>query len=230
MKAQLPTQPLCSVSLSPAAGRLCAAAPVLTENSHKVQFSHSSLETLHKFLLPCPSFAGTKRRFTRPQAAPLTVLAGINRHGQQTLHSISITHIAVSEDPLFNRNVPQMCHYDILEKNHNQPTNQPTHKKPPRHHTTTHFQASPMAQYTHFFSTSAELPSAVLHQGIRGVCLHFQSEQPASCSNEGSCSWSSLTSRFKLSSLHGSAKWTNQLAHTSLRHPLHSPGPPCNHT
>lgn len=128
MKAQLPTQPLCSVSLSPAAGRLCAAAPVLTENSHEVRFSQSSWEMLHKFLLPCPSFTGTKRRFTRPQAAPLTVLAGINRHGQPgVLHSISITNITVSEDSLFNRNVSQMCHYNILEKNHNQSTNQQNH-------------------------------------------------------------------------------------------------------
>lgn len=114
---------------------------MLTENSHKVQFSHSSWEMLHKFLLPCPSFAGTKRRFTRPQAAPLTVLAGINRHGQpEVLHSISITNITVSEDSLFNRDVPQMCHYNILEKNHNQSTNQPTkpHTKNPHDTTQPH--------------------------------------------------------------------------------------------
>lgn len=151
----LPTQLLCSVSLSPAAGRWCAAAPVLTVNSHKVQFSHSSQETRHKFLLPCPSSAGIKLRFTRPQAALLTVLVGVNRHGQPgVLHSIIITNTAVSEDSLFHRNVSQML-LQYIGKKKQQPTDQTTHKK--HHHTTQPHIFRPV----HWSNTLTSFPPAV---------------------------------------------------------------------
>lgn len=122
-------------------GRQGATAPVLTDSFQEVWFSHSSYKTPQKFLLSYPCFAGTKLCFTRLQAVPLTVLSGINRHGQsRLLYTIIITNSAVWEDSLFHRNASQMHHNNI-------------HKKPifgPARWS--------VAVYTHFVSPAMGLP------------------------------------------------------------------------